>query len=345
MSQACLRQAGHADLQSGGLGVSWPRVSPETIAHYRLEAPLGESCRGVVYRAVAQDTNRTVALKVLTPDRCATPAYCRKFLQEARKAARVSHPNLRQLYEVGECGDRLYLAMEYLEGSTLKNLLVAGALDLEAALAWGAEIAEALAAAHAQGIVHGDLRPARVFITTEGTVKVLDAGLWRLGVPIGVDLSQEAKLTGSGVRAAAVAALAPEQIRGQEPDAGSDIFTLGRLLYEMTTGVNPFADQSPLRSMYWVLDRTPAPASQVSPQVSGALDPVLARALEKEPKARYRDAGELAGALRAVAAGEALPVESPRRVALRLTTPLWFGIGGLVALLVLWFVYLALTRP
>lgn len=320
-------------------------MSPETIAHYRLEAPLGESGRGVVYRAVAQDTNRTVALKVLTPERFATPAYRQKFLQEARKAAQLSHPNLRQLYEVGESGDRLYLAMELLEGSTLKNLLVAGALEMEAALAWGAEIAEALAAVHAQGIVHGDLRPARVFITTEGTVKVLDAGLWRLGVPVGVDLSQEAKLTGSGVRAAALAALAPEQVRGQEPDARSDIFALGRLLYEMATGLSPFADQNPLRSMYWVLDRTPAPPSQLSPQVPAALDAVLARALEKEPKARYRDASEVAAALRAVAAGEVVPAESARRVAVRLTTPLWVGIGGVVALLVLWFLYLALTRP
>lgn len=320
-------------------------MGSESIANYRLEAPLGESGRGVVYRAVAQDTNRLVALKILASDRFSTPAHRRKFLEEARKAVRLSHPNLRQLCEVGESGDQLYLAMEYLEGSTLKNLLVAGAVELEAALAWGAEIAEGLAAAHAQGIVHGDLRPARVFITTDGTVKVLDTGLWRLGVPVGVDLSQEAKLTGSGVRAAAVAALSPEQIRGQEPDARSDVFALGRLLYEMTTGVNPFADQSPLRSMHWVLHRTPLPASQASSQVPAALDVVLARALEKAPKTRYREAGELAAALRAAAAGEVVPVESARRVTLRLTSPLWFGIGGIVALLLLWFLYLALTRP
>lgn len=320
-------------------------MSPETIAKYRLIAPLGESGRGVVYQAVAEDTNQTLALKVLTPDRFPNPATRQKFLQEARRVTRLSHPHLRQLYEVGESGDRLYLAMEYLEGSTLKNLLVGGPLEIETALAWGVEIAEALAAAHAQGIVHGDLRPARVFITQQGTVKVLDAGLWRLGVPTGVDLSQEAKLTDSQVRAAVVAALTPEQVRGQEPDARSDIFALGRLLYEMTTGCNPFADQNAVQSMYWVLHRAPEPPSQLSSLVPAALDAVLGRALEKEPKARFRDAGELAAALRAMAVGEELPRESPRKVVLRLTAPLWLGIGGLVALLVLWFVYLALTRP
>ncbi|MBI4466291.1 MAG: serine/threonine protein kinase [Acidobacteria bacterium] len=321
-------------------------MSPETIGKYRLQAPLGESGRGVVYRAEAQDTNQTVALKLLPAGKFPDPATRQKFLEQARAAVRLSHPNLRQLYEVGESGDTLYLAMEYLEGVTLKSLLVGGRVEAETALAWGAEIAEALAAAHAQGVVHGDLRPAKVIITGQGTVKLLDPGLWRLSPSAGVDLSGEEKLLELGLSAAAVAQLAPEQIRGREPDARSDLFALGALLDEMITGRNPFLGKDAVQTMHLVLRRAPQPASQLAPQVPGALDAVLARALEKEPKARFRSAAELAAALRAVAAGEELPAEAAKPVVVvRWTRSLWWGIAGLGAVLAAWFAYLALTRP
>ncbi|MFQ5778772.1 MAG: serine/threonine-protein kinase [Terriglobia bacterium] len=318
---------------------------PESIGQYRLEGPLAESREGMLYRAVAQDTGLPVALKLVAADWFPSDGEREEFLQDAQAATKLSHPHLRQLYEVGESGGQLYLAMELLEGATLRSLLVGGPLESEAALAWGGEVAEALAAAHAAGVVHGSLTPAKVFITRESGVKVLDAGLWRLGTPARVDLSQEENLNQSGVPAALVAALAPEQIRGQEPDARSDIFALGTLLYHMTTGRNPFADANRVQAMHWVLGRTPPAASQLVPAMPAGLDELLSRALEKDPRGRYPDAGEAAAALRAVAAGEELPHVPARRVALRLTAPLWVAIGAAVILLVLWFLYLGLLGP
>ena len=321
-------------------------MSPETIGKYRLVAPLGEGVRGMVYRAVAQDSNQPVALKVVPGEKFPDETARQKFLEEARAAAKLSHPHLRQLYEAGESGDKLYLAMEYLEGVTLKSLQVAGPTDAETALAWGAEMADALAAAHAQGIVHGDLRPTKIFITSQGTVKLLDPGLWRLAAPVGDDLSQEAKLNASGLSPATVAGLAPEQIRGKEPDARSDIFCLGTVLYELLTGRHPFIGRNLEQTMHWVLQHTPEPLSRLAAQAPAPLDTVLARALEKEPRARFASAADLAAALRAVAAGEELPAEVTKPVVVvRWTAPLWWGIGLVVLVLVAWFAFLALSRP
>ncbi|MFQ5695617.1 MAG: protein kinase, partial [Terriglobia bacterium] len=143
-------------------------MSPETIGKYRLEAPLGESGQSVVYRAVASDTDQTVALTRVPGEKFPEAAARQKFIQEAHAAIRLSHPHLRQVYEVGESGDTLYLVMEYLEGASLKTLLVGGPVEVETALAWGMEISEALAAAHSRGIVHGHLRPGKIFITQQG---------------------------------------------------------------------------------------------------------------------------------------------------------------------------------
>ena len=317
-------------------------MSPDTIGNYRLEAPLGESGLGVVYRAVALDTGRVVAVKRVPPDKFADAAARRKFLEEARAAQRLSHPHLRQLYEVGESGDLVYLVMEYLEGVTLKSLLVSGRVEAETALAWGAEVAAALAAVHAAGVVHGDLRPSRVFVTSQGTVKLLEPALWRLGVPGGADLTQDPKL-----EPARAAAMAPEQLRGRQPAAATDIYQLGLLLYEMVTGRPPFLGRNVQQTVHWVLNRAPDP---VGPEAAG-LDAVLARALAKDPKTRLASAADFAAALRAVAAGEEIPAEVAKAagpavvVVVRWTSSLWWGIGALVALAVAWFAYLALTRP
>jgi len=313
-------------------------VSPETIGNYRLEAPLGESGQGVVYRAVAADTGRVAALKLVPPDKFPDAAARKKFLEDARAAQCLSHPHLRQIHEVGESGDRVYLVMEYLEGATLKSLLVSGRVEAETALEWAAEVADALAALHAAGLVHGDLRPSRVFVTSQGTVKLLEAALWRLGVPSGVDLTRDPKLD-----PARAAALAPEQLRGREPGPQSDIHGLGVLLAEMLTGRAPFLGRNVQQTVHWVLNRAPDP---VGPPAG--LDAVLARALAKDPKARFAGAADFAAALRAVAAGEEIPAEVAQAagpaVVVRWTSSLWWGIGVLVALAVAWFTYLALTR-
>lgn len=319
---------------------------PETMGKYRVVAPLGQGRVGIVYCALNQETGERTALKLLPADHFRDAAARERFLKEARATKQLTHPNLRRFHEAGESGDYLFLALECVDGTTLRNLLVGGAVAAETALAWGTEVADALAAAHAAGIVHGRLMPGKVFISEQGTVKLLDPGLWRPEVPSGVDLSQEDQLTESGLPASEVETLAPEQIRGAEPDPRSDIFALGVLLYEMTTGRHPFANPDPVQTMHWVLRRTPEPPSQLNPQVPAALDAVLAQALAKEPAGRFGSASELAAALRAVAPGEPLPaevtpvaVEQAARHALR---PYWLAIGALLLLLALWFAYLAL---
>ncbi|MGH9862390.1 MAG: serine/threonine-protein kinase [Candidatus Acidiferrales bacterium] len=328
---------------------------PQTVGNYRVTGPLGKGSTGVIYRAARRDSNLPVALKAVEAARLPTAEARQQFIEEAESALLLTHPRLRQLYDVIESEGNLYLALEYLDGATLKNLLVSGPVALEAALAWGAELADGLAAAHEHGVVHGELTPAKVFVTQEGTVKLLDPGLWRLAVPTGVDLSQEANLEQAQLLATTVAALAPEQIAGNEPDDRSDIFALGALVYQMVTGRNPFLEPSLTDTMHCVLQRTPEPVSQLIPQAPVALDAVLAKALEKEPEKRYSSAGELAGALRAVAAGEEVPrpempppepppEEAAVEQAKRLTLPYLIGIGGLALLLVIWLLYLALTR-
>lgn len=324
---------------------------PETIGNYRILGPLGQGSTGVVYKAVRQGENQPVALKLVNPGRFASVARREQFVREARAATEITHPHLRRLYEVGESDDRLYLAMEYLEGSTLKNLLVSGPLATETAVAWAAEIAAGLAAVHEAGVVHGELIPTKVFVTRDGSVKLLDAGLWRLTVPSGVDISQEDTLRAAQLAAGLVGGLAPEQVRGSEPDARSDVFALGTLIYEMVTGRHPFAEASPTASMHRVLEREPEPVTELSPEAPPALSTVLARALAKEPAARYPSAVKMAVALRAVAAGEELPAEEVEEEVVveqaveKATSPLWWAIGAAVLLLVLWFLYLALFRP
>ena len=323
---------------------------PESIGNYRILGPLGQGSTGVVYKAVRQGDNQPAALKLVAPGRFASAARREQFVREARAATQLTHPRLRRLYEVGETGDRLYLAMEYLEGSTLKNLLVSGPLATETAVAWAVEIAEGLAAAHEAGVVHGELIPAKVFITRDGSVKLLDAGLWRLAVPSGVDISQEDTVRAAQLPAGLVGGLAPEQIRSKEPDARSDVFGLGTLIYQMVTGCHPFAEGSPADSMYRVLERMPDPVSELSPEAPPALSSVLARALAKEPADRYPSAVKMAAALRAVAAGEELLVEEEKEEVVveqaveKATSPLWWAIGAATLLLVLWFLYLAFFR-
>lgn len=324
---------------------------PETIGNYRILGPLGQGSTGVVYKAVRQGDNHPVALKLVTPGRFASAARREQFVREARAAAQINHPGLRRLYEAGESGDRLYLAMEYLEGSTLKNLLVSGPLPTETAVAWAAEIAAGLAAAHEAGVVHGELTPRKVFITQDGSVKLLDAGLWRLAVPSGVDISQEDTLRTAQLAGGLVGGLAPEQIRGSEPDVRSDVFALGTLIYEMVTGQHPFAEGGPADSMHRVLEREPEPLTELAPEAPPALSTVLARAMAKDPAARYPSAVKMAAALRAVAAGEELPPEEVEEEVVveqavkKATSPLWWAIGAAALLLVLWFLYLALFRP
>lgn len=313
------------------------------LGKFLLEAPLEESGRSLVYRAVNQETREVVALKLVAADKFRDPAARQQFLADARRVIGVTHPHLRELYELDEAEGQVYLAMEYLEGVSLKHVLVGGRPEMETALAWAAEAADGLAALHQRKLVHGDLRPAKVFITAEGRVKLLDAGLWRLTAPAGVDLRQEAALQEWRLGPSEVAALAPERLRGGAPDAPSDVFSLGTVVYEMVAGRPAFLGRNLLHTLHLVQQRPPEPLRIESPP---GLDAVLARALEKNPRARFASAGEFAQALRALAAGRALPAAlRGRRLFMRLSSPFWLAIVALLLLLAVWFAFLALTQP
>lgn len=321
---------------------------PKAIDKYRIVSPLGEDAHGVLYRAVAEGSEETVALKLLPPDAFPNENVRKLFLAETRALAEVTNPHLRQVYEAGTTNSGIYVAMEYLQGSTLRNLLVAGPLEVLAALEWTAEICEALEALRTQGMLHGYLRPEKIFITTRGHAKLLDAGLWRLKLPVGLKLSDKKILSVSGLDPVVVGGLAPEQLRGQPPTPRSDIYGLGLVLYELLTGQNPFAHTRAAQSMHWVLGRTPPPPGQLRPGVPPALDEALRRALSKDPEERFDSAPEFAAALRSVRIEKveeelAAPVAVPSLW--KLTAPLWVAVGGAIVLLVLWFLYLALTRP
>ena len=332
---------------------------PESIGKYRIVAPLGQGRVGIVFRARDTEDGRAVALKLIPANHFGTPEAKQKFLEEAHAAAGLAHPHLRQLYEAGESGDQVFLAMEYLDGSTLRSLLVGWPVEPEAALEWGAEIADALAAAHAEGVAHGELTTGKVFITEQGMVKLLDAGLWRLEVQSGRDLRDAAALRESGLEPLAVAVLAPEQIRGAEPDARSDLFALGAVLYQMCTGVQPFAHDDANQTMHWVLGRQPEPPSRMNPRVPPALDVLLACLLEKEPARRLSSAAETVAALRAVAAGEALPASVTEAPPAEMVAPAaeaapakagsrllyWVISGGVVLAGLLWLLYRTLMQP
>ncbi len=318
--------------------MAWHRVGK-----FLLQAPLEESGRSLVYRAVNQDTQQVVALKLVPADKFPDQEARQRFLDDARRALGLAHPHLRALYELDEAEGQLTLAMEYLEGVTLKHVLVGGRPELETGLAWAAEAADGLAALHSRGLVHGDVRPGKIFITEEGTVKLLDAGLWRLTVPADVDLSQEAARRELGLGAKTLAGLAPERIRGGKPSPASDIFSLGAVVYEMVSGRQPFLGRNLLHTLHLVQHRPPEPLRVEAPP---GMDAVLACALEKKPQARFRSAAEFAAALRELATGQALPAGlRRRRLLMRLSSPFWVAIGILLLLLVAWFTFLALTQP
>ncbi len=330
---------------------------PETVGKYRVVAPLGQGRVGIVYRAEDTEAGRAVALKLVPASHFATPDAKQKFLTDAQAAAGLSHPHLRQLYEAGESGDQVFLAMEYLEGSTLRRLLSGGPVEPEATLGWGAELADALAAAHAADIAQGELTPGKVFITEQSAAKLIDTGLWRLEVASGHDLTQPDAGVGSMVEPAVVAALAPEQLRGAEPSAGTDLFALGVVLYQMASGGHPFLDADAAQTMHWVLGRAPEPPSRVNRRMPEALDAVVTRLLEKDPRARLPGAADAAAALRAVAAGEPLPAVVTQRpevpvevVAVAAPAPksklaYWLVAGGIVLAGLLWYLYRTLAQP
>jgi serine/threonine protein kinase/Tol biopolymer transport system component len=269
------------------------------LGPYEVQALIGAGGMGEVYRARDTRLNRTVAIKVIPRALASDSARRQRFEREARAISALQHPNICTLYDVGQQDGTFFLVMEYLEGETLARRLSKGRLTLDLTLRYGVEVADALDAAHHRGIVHRDLKPGNIFVTTHGEAKVLDFGLAKLDEPDPfIDTSaetatEEKVLTTPGVAMGTAPYMSPEQARGEDLDARTDIFSLGAVLYEMATGKMAFPGKTTAMVHKAILDETPPPPSQLVPSLPDQLDHDVGKALEKDRDLRYQSAADL----------------------------------------------------
>jgi serine/threonine protein kinase/Tfp pilus assembly protein PilF len=281
----------------------------ETISHFRIVEKLGEGGMGIVYKAVDTRLDRPVALKFL-PDKIAKDSQAlERFRREARAASALNHPGICTIYDIGEQDGRAFIAMEFIDGETLRSHIQGKALPLEETLKLGIQIAEALDAAHSEGIIHRDIKPANIFVTKRGQAKVLDFGLAKL-VPKGVakadaDLGGEAPDSTSivGIISGTPSYMSPEQVRGDNLDGRTDIYSLGLLLYEMATGCQAFSGSTGGVIIEAVLTRSPIPARTVNPDIPPQLEEIINKALEKDREHRYPRATDVRAELQQLERG------------------------------------------